>query len=77
VEYQSWIPLATIIVWELVRWRMNRFVVDGVNGGTDYLTHLGGVVAGAAIGWVLRKRLTAERSEDVLVEQDASAVKTA
>ncbi|KIW06821.1 uncharacterized protein PV09_02501 [Verruconis gallopava] len=69
IEYSSWLPLATIIVWELVRWRMNRFVIDGVNGGTDYLTHLGGVSAGAFIGWVLRKRLEAERAEDELVRQ--------
>jgi rhomboid-like protein len=64
VEYSSLIPLVTIVAWEVVRWRMNRSVIDGVQGGTDYLTHLGGVVAGAVAGWVLRRRLAAERADD-------------
>jgi rhomboid-like protein len=65
VEFRSWIPLLTIVAWELVRWRMNRHVIDGVSGGTDYLTHLGGVIAGSAMGWIVRRRLEAERKDDI------------
>jgi rhomboid-like protein len=64
LEFSSWLPLALFFTQELLRWRTNRHVLDGVGGGSDHITHLGGLIAGAIGGWWVRRRLEAERSED-------------
>jgi hypothetical protein len=59
-----------------MRWRTNRGIIDGALGsGTDHVSHLGGILAGAIYGFVIRKRLEAEKSDDdvLLVQKPSSA----
>ena len=65
-DFNSMIPLILLIGWEAFRWRMNLGVIDGVAGGSDHITHLGGMIAGAIYGYIIRKRLEKERADDNL-----------
>lgn len=64
LEFRAWIPLVLMIGWEFFRWRVNLGVIDGVSGGSDHITHLGGMIAGALYGYIIRRRLEEERRQD-------------
>jgi len=65
VEFESFIPLVVMVLFEVLRWRANLGIVSGVQGsGTDHMSHLGGLIAGALYGYIIRRRLEDERKED-------------
>jgi len=61
--YDGRIGLATVVAWELYCWRRSGWgrVVEGSGGGSDHANHLGGVIAGAAVGWWIRMRAEESR----------------
>ena len=69
-EFSGWIALIPVAVVEFVRWRMERGVISG---GTDFMSHFGGVVCGAVMGYIVRKRLEKQRTEygDIAVQTPA------
>jgi rhomboid-like protein len=61
LEFSGLIPLLGVLGYEAFKWRMNLKVIQG---GSDNLSHVGGIAAGALAGWMVRRRLEEERKED-------------
>jgi len=70
LEYPGLIPLASLIIWEAVMWRKMGKIVPGVGSGVDHANHLGGLFAGATIGYYLHLR--AEKEKKALMEFNAN-----
>jgi rhomboid-like protein len=60
-EYYSVIPLTLVAVAEFYAWRKMGKILPGGGGGNDHANHVGGLVAGATLGYYLRLRADRER----------------
>jgi rhomboid-like protein len=56
LSYDARIALFFVLLYEIVQWRRFGRAVDGKDGAMDHLTHLGGLAAGAVMGYWLRLR---------------------
>jgi rhomboid-like protein len=64
INSNGWIALAPLIAYEMYMWKKAPKVhADTMGGGSDYANHVGGLLSGALIGYLLKRRADKEKKE--------------